>query len=84
MKGYHECKKELRERCESTKYFNQKFYKTFRGAVLMTAWKLKHEIEDVYTDENGIIRQHSYDEVYKSDFYNKNSCAYCAFLEIVA
>ena len=84
MKGYLECKKELIGRCESAKYFNRKFYETFRGAVLMTIWKQKNGIEDVYTDADGIIRRHSYDDVYKSDFYNKNSCAYCAFLEIVA
>ena len=84
MKSYIDCKQELKERRESTKYFNRKFYETFRGAVLMTAWKAKNGVEDMYTDAEGIIRRHSYDEVYKSDFYNKNSGAYCEFLSIIA
>ena len=83
MKSYLELKKEMKESGIDTKYFNRKFYDAFYSARLMVSWKIKNNIEDCYY-KDGILLRHSYDAVYASDFYNKNSCSYCAFLELIA
>lgn len=51
---------------ETTKYFNRAFLNTY-----ITEYKQSHK--------NG---RANYPETMKTDFYNKNSTAYCVFLEI--
>ena len=43
-----------------------------------------NQVDDSYTDEEGIVRYHSFDEVYSSDLYNRNSGTYCEFLSVIS
>lgn len=74
----------LVEHGESVKYFNRDFLSKYLLAY-SEAEKAAESGESLfYTDENGILKNAAYSEVFKTDFYNKNSTAYCAFLEIHA
>ena len=59
-------KNALAERGESTKYLNRAFL-----AVFITEYNDSHK--------NGAA---NYPKTKQTDFYNKNSCAYCEFLSI--
>jgi len=73
---YRKIKSELIACGCSTRYFTREFLSTYAAA-------LKHfreiEIDDSYLDGH-VILFHSFDPVYTSDFYRKNSCSYCEFL----
>lgn len=81
-KDFASIKEELKQRGESTKYFTKAFYNAFADAV-----KAGKRISEAGGDDSyyvGKVRlYHHYDAIYASDFYNKNSCAYCEFLSIV-
>ena len=80
---YDAIKNELKRRRENTKYYNKSFYKDYKNAS-ETLEKLRENgklAEDRY-EIDGIGYFHSYDKIYASDFYNKNSACYCEFLSI--
>lgn len=82
-KQFQEVKTELQKACNSVKYFNRDFFTEY-----LKAYKKAHENNEKkkpeFYNKDGIILRHEYDVIYASDFYNKNSCAYCSFLEIMA
>ena len=86
---YKIIKEDLKKHCSNVEYFNREFFKEFCAAQKRRneiykngVWNLEKLEKERYTDENGIIKLHYYDNIYKSDFYNKNSCAFCVFLEV--
>ena len=80
--NYNQVKTALSKLVKSTKYFNRDFYKRYKKAVQNVSKCLKNGIDDSY-EMDGIRLYHSWDDVYSTDFYQKNSCAYCEFLSIV-
>lgn len=82
-KVYEEMKQELKRYCGDTRYFNMAFFEKYLSAQKKTLLNMKNGIDDHY-EKNGIIFWHSYDEIYDSVFYQKNSSTYCAFLEIAS
>ena len=83
MTRFQKIKSAIKAQNESTKYFNKTFLETFENARETMARNIEKGVDDSY-ENNGILLYHSYDKVYASDFYNKNGCAYCIFLEIMA
>lgn len=86
--SYEEVKQILAERCSSTKHFTKKFYKEFLEAKAKAEkhWKDGTIDEVRYTiNDNGteIVLNHCYDNIYASNFYNRNSGAYCEFLSLM-
>lgn len=80
-KLYNEIKNELKKRRENVKYFNRDFFNKWIEAVQENEKNIKAGKNDSY--KNGCITlYHCYDEIYKSNFYNKNSGCYCEFLAV--
>jgi predicted transcriptional regulator len=71
MLSHTEMKSLLKEKRESTRYFTKDFYSTF----------ISDYREAVNDCIKGIDRE-AYVKTKQTDFYNRNSCAYCVFLEI--
>jgi hypothetical protein len=71
MLNYSEMKKAIQHKRESSQYFTAEFYDTFIAEYRQT-------VNDII---NGNKSEH-YLSTKQSDFYNKNSGAYCVFLEI--
>ena len=80
-KYYKIIKEELKARRENVKYFNYDFFTKWIEAIQEREKTIKAGIDASYK-KGYITLYHFYDEIYSSDFYNKNSCAYCVFLEI--
>lgn len=79
---FKEVKQELKKRRENVKYFNKAFFNAYIDALRLRKYNLENDIDDSYY--NGIVKLfHSYDPVYSSDFYIKNSACYCEFLSVV-
>lgn len=78
---FKECKRRLQDRRENTKYFNRDFFNTFCRCRKDRAAAIKNGIDDSYVLA-GVLLFHSWDDVYKSNFYNKNSGCYCEFLSV--
>ena len=80
---YKAIKEELSRQC-NTKYFTKKFFLMFIRAEQSASYNARHGIDDSYRDPEceHIVLRHSFDGVYASDFYIKNSSAYCTFLEL--
>lgn len=83
MKSYSEIRQELKRECQSVKYFTRAFLETYAAALETNKRNAEKRIDDSYND-GGIWTRHAWDDVRKTDFYLKNSCAYCVFLQIVA
>ena len=82
--SYKEIKAELSRTCSSVKYFTEDFYRTFLACVEKRKQCVEAGVDDSYMAENGYVRlYHSYDPVYRSAFYNKNSGTYCEFLSLI-
>ena len=81
-KDYDKVMAELEKKCRTVRYFTKSFYETFVSCREAVKKCNEEGRDDSYMSGNVRLR-HSYDPVYRSDFYVKNSCAYCAFLEIV-
>lgn len=64
---YENIKNELLKNNESVKYFNFKWYQLFEGIYYKA---VKNQDNSYYKD------------IFTTDFYNKNGCSYCLFLEI--
>lgn len=71
MLDYKEMKAAIEQRHESVKYFTKAFYDTFIAEYRQV---IKDVINGNETEDYATTKQ--------SSFYNKNSCAYCVFLEI--
>lgn len=71
MKTYKEMKAELKTLRKDIRYFNEKFYATF---VEDYRKAIKNSIDGIDAEE--------FKETKQTDFYNKNSGAYCVFLEL--
>lgn len=82
---YKDIKNELERRSENTRYFTKAFLKTYLQAREARKKAIEENAEDAYIirPEAPITLYKSLDPIYKSDFYSKNSCAYCEFLAIV-
>jgi hypothetical protein len=82
---YKQVKEELKRRCEKTRYFNKAFYNTYCDVKKEMLRKIEdgNEYEQDKYVKDGILLFHTYDPIYNSKFYKRNSCAYCVFLEIV-
>ena len=83
MKSYTEIKNELKQERQSIRYFTRAFLETYAAALETNKRNAEKGIDDSYND-GGIWTRHAWDDVRKTDFYLKNSCAYCVFLQIVA
>ena len=81
MTEYQRIKAELKKQCRNIKYFSAAFLATFKNARAKARFNIEHDIDDSYR-ENDITLYHGYDEIYTSDFYQKNGSGYCSFLEI--
>ena len=81
MIAYKEMKTLLKKQCSNIKYFTADFYDMFKKAY-RDATKAIINGDDKRYRKNGILLNHCYDPVYESEFYNKNSGAYCSFLEL--
>ena len=79
--NYAQAKAELSKQCSNIKYFNRAFFKAFDKAIKKAQENKEKGIEDCYIID-GVYYFHSFDEIYASKFYQKNSCAYCEFLSI--
>lgn len=73
---YELCKKELKNRRENVKYFNMDFFNHFCEYKRLSFLSNNDNSYDLKRGE--YIKQF----IFTSDFYNKNSCAYCEFLSI--
>lgn len=71
MKTYKEMKAELKTVRKDIRYFNEKFYAAF---VKDYRKSIQNNIDGIDTEEFRRTKQ--------TDFYNKNSGAYCVFLEL--
>lgn len=80
---YTKVKNELKRVCSSTKYFTKEFFKLYMNALDIGRKLDKSGQDDAYI-KDGIIYRHRFDKIYNTDFYNKNGCAYCEFLAIMA
>ena len=80
-KYYKKIKEELKKRRNNVKYFNYDFFIKWVDAIQEREKTIKAGIDASYV-KGYITLYHYYDNIYNSDFYNKNSCAYCEFLEI--
>ena len=76
-------KNELKNRRENIKYFNLKFFDIWVDAIKKREKAYQDGTDESYY-KNGVKLFKFYDDIYKSDFYNKNSCAYCEFLCVAA
>ena len=81
-KYYKIIKEELKARRENVKYFNYDFFTKWIEAIQEREKTIKAGIDASYK-KGYITLYHYYDNIYKTDFYNKNSAAYCQFLEVV-
>lgn len=68
MKTYEDIKKELKRRKENTAYFTPSFYQLYTGTYNAI--------------ETGSASADPWEPVRNTEFYNKNSCAYCEFLSV--
>lgn len=71
MKTYKEMKAELKTVRKDIRYFNEKFYAAF----------VKDYRKSIQNNIDGIDAE-EFRETKQTSFYNKNSCAYCVFLEL--
>lgn len=78
---YQRIKTELSLRHCSPRYFNRAFLSAFLSAYETNRKNRENGIDDSYTVGH-VTLYHAWDEIYKTDFYSKNSSAYCEFLEI--
>lgn len=81
---FKEIKKELSSTVSSTKYFNFEFFKTYITCKKSTKNATDEEYNESLYKIDNIIVSHFWDDVYNSNFYVKNACAYCEFLSIVS
>lgn len=81
-KLYNEIKNELKKRRENTKYFNRDFFNKWIQAQKEREKAMQAGKDESYKKDN-ITLYHSFDPIYESDLYNKNSGCYCEFLAIV-
>lgn len=74
-------KDNIKAQGKSAKYFNRDFL-----AKYVHAWNESHKdgAPMLHYEKDGIIYNGYYTAVYDTDFYKKNSCAYCVFLELWA
>ena len=79
---YSAVKNELKKLVSSTRHFTKDFYNVYLKAI-ETGKRIDEAGKDDKYYKNGILLRHRFDEVYQSEFYNKNSCAYCEFLSIM-
>ena len=71
---YNDAKAELSARRGNTKYFNRSFWRTYiKTKSLLSILSEKGNLDDDTV-------KNAWRDVYSTDFYNKNSCAYCEFL----
>ena len=82
MTDYRKIKDELIRRKEKTTHFTKQFLSDYIECVKSRKYTLENDIDDSYKIGN-VTYYHSWDKVYNSKFYQKNSCGYCVFLEIV-
>ena len=82
-KQFQAVKAELQKACDSAKYFNREFFDEYLRAYAKAKENNEKKNPQFY-NKDGIILRHEYDVIYESKFYRLNSCAYCAFLEIMA
>lgn len=80
---YNRIKNQLKTVCSSTKYFTRDFLKLYTKALEIGRKYDKDGTDDGYI-KDGIFLRHRFDDIYNSDFYKLNGCAYCEFLAIVA
>lgn len=71
MKTYKEMKAELKTVMKDIRYFNEEFYAAF---VEDYRKSIQNNIDGIDAEE--------FRETKQTDFYNKNSGAYCVFLEL--
>ncbi len=81
MIEYKDIKAKLAIKRTSLKYFTKAFFETFREAERTARENERRGIDSHYY-KGHIYLNHAYDAIYSSDFYNKNSGTYCAFLEV--
>jgi len=82
---YEIIKAELKKRRENIRYFTKEFYTTFKECYIagLKARYMDTYKKYLYKNENeNFFRYTYYNPVYESDFYKKNSCAYCEFLTL--
>ena len=75
-----DAKRELARRGQSTKYFCKKFFDVYAACNRQAQENQENGVDAFYTDENGVLKNGAYNPVFDSDFYKKNSTAYCEFL----
>ena len=81
MTEFQKLKQALISCGEKTTHFTKAFVESYKNARAKSKFCIENEIDDSYY--SGIVRlYHSWDDVYDSRFYQKNSTAYCKFLEI--
>lgn len=71
MLDYKEVKKRIKDAGESTRYFTEKFYHTFIQDYRLAVQSVMHNAD-----------YETYVSTKETDFYIKNSGAYCIFQEI--
>lgn len=71
MKSYKEMKETLKTTVPNVRYFNREFYATFVADY-------RKAVQDIIA---GVTAEEYYVATKQTDFYNKNSCAYCEFLQ---
>ena len=79
-RSFADVKADIIKQNGNAKHFTKKFYEIYKDAYSRALANFENAIDDSYLV--GHVRLfHSYDEVYASKFYNKNSTGYCVFLE---
>ena len=78
-----DAKRELVKRGQNTRYFCKKFFDIYTACYKQATENQEKGVDAFYTDENGVLKNGAYNPIFETDFYNKNSCAYCEFLCII-
>lgn len=79
---FQQIKSELSSRRNSVRYFTRAWYEMYLKARERFESYQKSGVNMWYQAGN-VLLNHAFDPVYESDFYRKNSGAYCEFLEIL-
>ena len=79
---YERIREELSKVRHDLSYFTEDFYKIFMQAKARREECIRTGTDDSYY-RDGILLFHSYDPIYESEIYKKNSCTYCEFLSFV-
>ena len=83
MLTFEQVKQELATRVSSVRHFTRAFYQLYLSCLEKTRYNAENDIDDSFMLSENVRGYKSWEPVYNSLFYQKNSAAYCEFLSVV-